>query len=681
MNKLKLKVLLVIFSVIFISFGLFFYIFYKFQYDRLSSVQEQNYNRVHNSFTKNQELHLKERYIQESHKFLSNDMIDAFANQDRDTLIKLTKSLFDNLKGSDEYLELIHFHLYDGTSFLRLHMLDSWGDEIAKQRVMVADIHTKKEFISGFEYGFQGMSYRLFIPIFKENKYLGAFEIGVSPKKILDHVSYFNNLQGLIRLYGGTKEFQYENINNMALKNFIPQAKVPSNTQIKVDGKYLAMYSFDVASYDGKTIGDFIFFNDLTKYHIDFNEAIEDMFLIFLFSVLSFYLVFHYIFNLYSKQIQNLYEKTKTILDNQKNIIILTNGKELIDANKGFFDFVGYSNLENFKQDYRCICDLFIAENGYLSSKVDELNWSEFVLQNPNQKHLAKMVKNSQEHIFRVYAKSIETDGIKNEVVATFEDITQELLQRKEIKEKDILLQQQSRLAALGEMIGNIAHQWRQPLSAITSSASGLEVKREFGVLEEKDIQESTAFIVKNANFLSLTIENFRNFFKKNDDNTNFNLALSLQNTVEIVSSSYKNSNIDLKLELDETVFYYGSENLFSQVVLNILSNAKDSLVQNNIENKKVMIKLNKTDDLIKIEIIDNGGGIPENIKEKIFDPYFTTKHQSQGTGLGLYMSLEIIENHFDGSFKVSNTNALGSLGACFSIEFYSNKGANHARK
>jgi PAS domain S-box-containing protein len=268
-----------------------------------------------------------------------------------------------------------------------------------------------------------------------------------------------------------------------------------------------------------------------------------------------------------------------------------------------------------------------------------------------------------------VRTTGVELDG-KMYLYAGSRDITERITAQEQLRQRDILLQQQTRLAAIGEMMANIAHQWRQPLSAITSSISGLKLKHEFSLLEDKDIIEVNDQIIKNAQFLSKTIDNFRNFFKKDQLKRKFFIATSIEETLNIVQASYDNNFIKINKDLDSTIYYFGSDNLLSQVILNLLSNAKDALVHNQIENKIVSISLFEENDHIKICIQDNGGGVSHEIKDKIFDPYFTTKHQFQGTGLGLYMSSQIIQNHFHGQITVQNKTTEQGVGACFIVEF-----------
>jgi len=237
------------------------------------------------------------------------------------------------------------------------------------------------------------------------------------------------------------------------------------------------------------------------------------------------------------------------------------------------------------------------------------------------------------------------------------------------LKEKEIQLIQQSRLATLGEMIGNIAHQWRQPLNLITTTISALEFKQEYSKVTAEDIKGANTTILNTANFLSETIETFRNFSKKEYAQENFNLSEVVTQAVDIVKASYDNNFITVSFDLDKSLQYYGDKNLLSQILLNLLGNAKDVLVNNNIEDKKVFISLSQESEFIHITVVDNGGGINDEVKNKIFDPYFTTKHQSQGTGLGLYMSKQIVGQYFKGDIEAVNSDLLGTAGASFLLK------------
>ena len=216
------------------------------------------------------------------------------------------------------------------------------------------------------------------------------------------------------------------------------------------------------------------------------------------------------------------------------------------------------------------------------------------------------------------------------------------------------LLAQKSKLAAMGEMMENIAHQWRQPLSLITTASTGVKLQKEMGVLTDKMLLDSIDNIGNSANHLSETIEDFRDFFKPDKEKSEFTLPSCLNKTFKLLASQIKNREIEV-VENIENISLQGYERELLQVLLNILNNAKDAL-ENVKDEKYIFIDIyeDKNKNAI-IKIKDNAGGINEDIIERIFEPYFTTKHKSQGTGLGLYMSQEIISRHMNGNLEVTN--------------------------
>lgn len=237
----------------------------------------------------------------------------------------------------------------------------------------------------------------------------------------------------------------------------------------------------------------------------------------------------------------------------------------------------------------------------------------------------------------------------------------------KRIRQHQIDILVHSKNAQLGNMIENIAHQWRQPLSNISTSATGMQLRKEImniSLEEEYSILED---INNNAQFLSKTIDTFRNYIKEVKEVKTVILQNRINITLDIISASFKDKDITLinninKVDDIEIVLVIGE---LSQVIINILNNAKDIIKENNINKPwiKIDVKKRKTHAIITIE--DNAGGIPLSIIDKIFDPYFTTKHKSVGTGLGLHMSKDIVENSLHGKISVKNN----SQGAIFTIE------------
>jgi signal transduction histidine kinase len=213
----------------------------------------------------------------------------------------------------------------------------------------------------------------------------------------------------------------------------------------------------------------------------------------------------------------------------------------------------------------------------------------------------------------------------------------------------------QARLSAMGEMIGNIAHQWRQPLSVISTSATSLALKKEFGVLTDEMLFKACETINESAQYLSATIDDFRDFIQGETYEEEFELQSFFSKTLNIVQASIKDNYINLDILPYENVKMFGALNLLIQVVVNIINNAKDILVEKFVEEKLIVIEVSHTNEKVIIKITDNGGGVPKEIKDKIFDAYFTTKHQSKGTGLGLNMAFNIIMNSFNGTLEVVN--------------------------
>ena len=215
------------------------------------------------------------------------------------------------------------------------------------------------------------------------------------------------------------------------------------------------------------------------------------------------------------------------------------------------------------------------------------------------------------------------------------------------------ILSQQSKMAAMGEMLGNIAHQWRQPLSVITTIATGMKLQKEFDTLDDENFEESVDNITNSALYLSTTIDDFRNFFRTDKEETSFNIKSVFEKVFKLTDAQFKNNGILFVKNIEEFELF-GFENEFIQALINILNNAKDALEK--IENPKlIFISTFKTENIATIKISDNAGGIDEKIIDKVCEPYFTTKHQSKGTGIGLYMTEEIIVKHMLGNLLIKN--------------------------
>ena len=232
---------------------------------------------------------------------------------------------------------------------------------------------------------------------------------------------------------------------------------------------------------------------------------------------------------------------------------------------------------------------------------------------------------------------------------------------------KDLELLEHHKMVSMGEMIANIAHQWRQPLGAISCTAGSIKIKNELGTLDNKSLVDNVDDILETTQYLSEIIDVFRNYMREDTEAEEYIIAEIIDESLHIVFDSLSSKSVEIKkeydLKRDITAFLISGE--LSQVIINLINNARDALLSTNLEEKWIKISLDSTQTDAIICIEDNGGGIDKDIIDKVFEPYFTTKHKSVGTGLGLSMSYKIVTQSIHGKIYVKNT----ENGAKFFIE------------
>lgn len=222
-------------------------------------------------------------------------------------------------------------------------------------------------------------------------------------------------------------------------------------------------------------------------------------------------------------------------------------------------------------------------------------------------------------------------------------------------KQEQELMQQQAKMAAMGEMIGNIAHQWRQPLNALSALNIGLSMKYKMGKLDDEEIvkfKKKSNEIIQN---MSATIDDFKNFFKPNKIKSTFTIEKAVEHSAKFVYDAYRQHKIALFIDIDKKITINSYKNELIQVLLNILNNSKDAIVEKKIDKSYVKIFTQEDEHEIKIFIQDNAGGATDEVLSRMYEPYFTTKFQSHGTGIGLYMSKMIIEESMEGILLSEN--------------------------
>lgn len=234
-------------------------------------------------------------------------------------------------------------------------------------------------------------------------------------------------------------------------------------------------------------------------------------------------------------------------------------------------------------------------------------------------------------------------------------------------EEQSKLMFQQSRLANMGEMLANISHQWRQPLNELSINLYKLKQSTKEPSSQFIEIYEHSKAVIKG---MSSIIDNFRNFFTNNGDDERFSLKDAAQDAILMLENTFKNASIKLEIDIDDNIYIVGRQNEMAQIFINLFLNSKDAFFQHNIKDKRVNVRAyiqNDTNKQIRYAIItisDNAGGIEDSVSDKLFDPYFTTKHPNVGTGLGLYIVRSIV-GKLQGQISVSNL----ENGACFEIK------------
>ncbi|RXJ68557.1 hypothetical protein CRV08_06940 [Halarcobacter ebronensis] len=288
-----------------------------------------------------------------------------------------------------------------------------------------------------------------------------------------------------------------------------------------------------------------------------------------------------------------------------------------------------------------------------------------------NQKELLTLYFNKLSLIFLIITALIffSSHFISKILETYFINYKKEL--KKELeknRKKDSLLFQQSKMATIGELLSNISHQWRQPLSIITTAATAIQLQKELKETNEKQELKNLEGIVTSAKYLSQTIEDFRNFYNPNVPKKEFFISHAIESSLKIIKTQLFKYNITIEKEIEDFPLY-GVESEFTQVLLNLLNNAKEEFKKNPTAKNILKLKSYKDKKNYFIIISDNAGGIKKENISKIFDPYFTTKHHSQGTGIGLYMSQKIISEHFKGNISAKNSENLDYKGAVFTIK------------
>ena len=371
-----------------------------------------------------------------------------------------------------------------------------------------------------------------------------------------------------------------------------------------------------------------------------------DIFLfLLLFASIIIFLVNSY--ELYKKQIS--LKRFTHAVENSDNIVMITDREQRIKyVNQAYTDSTGYTMEEVIGQRPS------IVKSG-LNSKTfyKKLNKTIYSGKKWNGTFINISKDGKRQYEKSTISPMMDEKGNITEFIGLKLNITKDINAQIALREKEKKFFDQIKMASMGELLHNIAHHWRQPLSLISTIATSVELQREMNMLDDAKLDKSMKDINKTVQNLSSTIEDFANFFNHNKIKEIFVLNNIIDRTINIVEMDFKENHIILDISNDVAPQIYGYASELIQAILNILNNAKDILVQQ--ETRIIQLKTIDFRNYVEITIQDNGGGIPDEIIKNIFEPYFTTKHKSQGTGMGLYSSYIFIANKMDGEITAIN--------------------------
>ncbi|MFW5989911.1 MAG: PAS domain S-box protein [Campylobacterales bacterium] len=361
--------------------------------------------------------------------------------------------------------------------------------------------------------------------------------------------------------------------------------------------------------------------------------------------------------NLEKKVQESIMEATKNeilssaIFDSSMLGLSLTNASGIyLKVNKAYADMLGYTQEELIRKNRKMV----VAPE--LMDKLEEID-REFMSDEFKdfQGEYPLLKKNNERlNAYITYSKIFDSTGEPIRL-ATIIDITEVKKMEEKHKAQERLLIQQSKLASMGEMIGAIAHQWRQPLTAISAAVGSMSLKKQLDRLDDDYFYSTINSVENHTQKMSKIIDDFMNYFKPDKKRSDFRICDVVENIKNMLHAQLKNRNIELITEVDNSIVYFGFANEFEQVLLNIVINARDSFEKKDIENKYIKIYTSKYSEKVDIVVEDSGGGIEDGLIDRIFEPYFTTKEQGKGTGIGLYMSSMIVERSFKGSIRCEN--------------------------
>ena len=641
---------------------------------------------------------------------LDNKMQEALVQKDVDTLISDWRPIFEAMKKSRQITDFSFLDI-NRINLVRFHDMKKKGDKVDRTTLLVAEESGQMSWGVEIE-NLGSITLRVVQPIYIQGVLIGYVELGQDIENAIKllHLSLKNDLAVSIQK-AYLEQKSWEEVNQVSRWDDYPNSVISYTSlkplpksfahiadlhqhdqyhQISENGKEWIVYTKPFRNAGGETIGDLLIIQDISKEKESFREFVgkSSIIGIILLGLIIgvVYILLHYTNKSFLAQEEALSRLEKiashipglvyqfrlcpdgsSCLPFASNAIEQMYGLAVKEANKDASKILhvihpddvenvvssihkSAKNLTTWKFEYRIKLDDGTVHWHYGNAMPEKeedgsILWHGFVEDITDQKTLEHELKKMNEML---------DSQVEKEVAARMK------IQEEQDMERQLLIQK-AKLSSMGEMMGAIAHQWRQPLNALNMNIQNLDDDFDEGLVNKAFIDK---FIAKNRQtilFMSKTIDDFRNFFKIDKAKKEFSVLDAITETLSLQSAQFKNCNICVEVKgEDQRLYSFRGE--FQQVILNIINNAKDAILGAKREEGKIDIVLEPK----SITIEDNGGGIKAEILDRIFEPYFTTKDQGEGTGIGLYMSKMIVEKNMGWRLESCNT----ENGAKFTI-FY----------
>jgi PAS domain S-box-containing protein len=653
------------------------------------------------------------RNFENSYGMFFSNVID---NKDIKNLIKeadeneqkrdaLRERLYNKLLPQFETLEKIGFGnvaftFPDGTIFLRMNNPKLYGDRIDEKRPLVSAVKKEKTYKSGFEVGRLVAGFTFCNPLIEDDDFSGIVFASISAKSFaqtmsLDFQGNFGfiinkEIVDAIMMEEPKKYYPESYMSNKFLRDGHFEANTSSEKfvkslreqtrfedlmtyslrtlHLKTDDTPMALSLIPIKMSDGNFGAYFVYYGSDEQYTSMKNELFDKLFIISSLFVLL-------VIGVYKRQkaagqLVTRSRQMQAVMDSVPSMIFIKDEKHRwVFANEPFCNFLG-SDCEGIygKSDP----DFLPPEEAQRIWEDDDavIAMGKLVLLEENVTGADGITKT-----LLTSKQPFTLENGKIGILGVLTNITDRQEAKEMIKRQSELLISQSRYAAMGEMISMIAHQWRQPITAIGMSANNMLLDIALDDMDKQVFERHLGSINGQVEFLSRTIDDFRNFFKPQTEVTSINVCSLIESALKIVGKSLENNGIEIKKDTacDQictdnscalTVEVHEGE--LVQALLVFLGNAKDALLEQNIQNPTIRVCCSSetSDGFTQISVCDNAGGVSDELMQKIFEPYFTTKSAKNGTGLGLYIAKTIVEKYQGGSIGVKNDGE----GACFWI-------------